>query len=59
MVKSAQRIVVLADSSKFLGRGLYIFCTFEEVDTLITVSTPENEEMIDELRNMNIEIILA
>lgn len=59
MVKSAQRIVALADSSKFIGRGLYTYCDFSDVDTLITVSTPENKKKIDELRDMGIEIILA
>lgn len=59
MVKSARRIVALADSSKFLSRGTYTFCDFENVDTLITIATPENEEMIDNLRKMGIEIILA
>jgi len=61
MIRSASKGVALADSSKFMCRGIYTYCEYSEVDVLITVQTPENEAALDRIRNSNpgIDIILA
>lgn len=61
MIRSASKVVALADSSKFMCRGIYTYCEYNEVDILITVQTPENEAALDKIRNLNpnITIMLA
>lgn len=64
MVKKAsaecadKRIAVL-DSSKFIRRGIYVFCDWHEIDTLITVKTDENEEQLDRIAKLGVKIVLA
>lgn len=55
----ATKRVGLLDSSKFSTRGIYTFCTFDELDVLITVKTEENARALDEIAKHNVEIILA
>jgi len=50
MIKSAEEVIILADSSKFEGRGDLMLCSFEEVSMLITDSgiKAEQRKMIEE-----------
>lgn len=59
MVASANRIVALSDSSKFMRRGIYTYCPFEKIDTLITVLTPENESAVNHLQEQGVHVIFA
>ncbi|MDD3411377.1 MAG: DeoR/GlpR family DNA-binding transcription regulator [Eubacteriales bacterium] len=59
MMACATKRVGLLDSSKFLTRGIYTFCTFDELDVLITVKTEENARALDEIAKHNVEIVLA
>lgn len=53
-----KRIAVL-DSSKFIRRGIYVFCDWHDIDTLITVKTDENEAQLNRIAQMGVDIILA
>lgn len=61
MVQSTTKVVALADSSKFMCNGIYTYCPYSHLDTLITVETPENERALSRLkeRNPDLEILLA
>lgn len=59
LMKCASRRVGLIDSSKFYTRGVYTFCTFTELDVLITVRTEQNAKALDEIEKHNVQIILA
>lgn len=56
--KQADRLIVLADSSKIGRRGNFIFCPPEEVDILIT-DDEADPQVLAELRSCGIEIIIA
>lgn len=59
LMSTADRKVALLDSSKYQTRGIYTFCNFSELDTLITVRTEENARILDEINRQGVEIILA
>ena len=59
LLSSASKKIALVDSSKFLSRGIYTYCSFRELDTLITVRTEENAPVLDEIAKQGVEIILA
>ena len=59
LLSSASKKVALVDSSKFLSRGIYTYCSFRELDTLITVRTEENAPVLDEIAKQGVEIIAA
>jgi DeoR family glycerol-3-phosphate regulon repressor len=57
MIKSASRVIVVADSSKFGKVAMVSFATFEDVEKIIT-SGEENKEIIEELKNyVKIEVV--
>lgn len=58
LMNCATKRVALADSSKFKTRGLYTFCKYAELDTLITIKTEENARTLDEISKYT-EVILA
>jgi transcriptional regulator, deoR family len=58
MIRTAQKTVVLADSSKFGRRGFARICGMDDVDTIITDNhvSPAVARSIEEL---GIELIIA
>lgn len=58
MMKAAQRVIVLADSSKFGKRGFARICGFDDVDMIITDSgiRPNDKACIE---NLGIELVVA
>lgn len=58
MADSANRTIILADSSKFHKKGVVIQSTFDEIDTICTDSGI-NEDIISDLKNSDINIIIA
>ena len=58
MIKAAQHVIVLADSTKFGRRGFAKICDMDTVDTIITDSNirPSDRSRIEE---MGIELIIA
>lgn len=59
MVKCATKKIALLDSSKFVGRGIFNFCSFEELDTIITVGTESNARELKRIADLGVEIILV
>lgn len=57
--RCASRCIALLDSSKYSNRGIYVFCDFKNVDTLITVHTQENEGQLEQIARAGVEIILV
>lgn len=58
IVRSARRVVVLADSSKLDEETLVRFATLKDVDTLIT-DTPPAGELAAALADADVEVVLA
>lgn len=58
LLKQADKLIVLADSSKIGKRSSLILCMQEEVDVLIT-DDEVTEERLDMLKKHSVEIILA
>lgn len=58
MMNTAQKIIVLADSTKFGRRGFAKICNMEEVDMIITDSRlPQN--IRDQVEELGIELVIA
>lgn len=58
MADSANRTIILADSSKFTQKGVVIQSTFEEIDTICT-DTGVSQDVIDILKRNNIFVEIA
>lgn len=53
----ADKRIALLDSSKFMRRGIYVFCDFKDIDVLITVKTPENAAQLERIANLGVDIV--
>jgi len=58
MLAAAEKIILLADSSKFGTTGFAKVCDISEVDTLITDRNIDNQ-VLEFLRNREVNVILA
>jgi DeoR family transcriptional regulator of aga operon len=58
MIKSAQKIIILADSSKFGRKGFGRICGLEDVDQIITDSGIENNYK-DKLTELGIDVLVV
>ena len=58
MARSAQRTVVLADSSKLGREHLVRFAAIDDVDVLVTDSDAD-PEVVAALRDTGIEVVVA
>lgn len=56
--KRAERLIVLADSSKIGVQGNLIFCGLSEVDTVITDSNA-NPDALDRIREFGVNVIVV
>lgn len=59
MVACANQRVAVLDSSKFIGRGVYTFCKFKDIDILITVEKEQNKRDLDRISKYGCKILLA
>ena len=58
LLKRAEKLVVLADSSKFTPRGSLVVCPLSRISTLITdVRAPK--EALDMLRDAGVEVMIS
>ncbi|MDR2506352.1 MAG: DeoR/GlpR family DNA-binding transcription regulator [Oscillospiraceae bacterium] len=55
----ADKRIAVIDSSKFIRRGIYVFCDWHDIDILVTVKTDENEEQLEKIEKMGVQIVLA
>lgn len=58
MIEAAQKVIVLADSSKFGRRGFSKICDLEAVDTIITDSGVQ-PRFLEQLREQGIEVTVV
>ncbi|XID93449.1 DeoR/GlpR family DNA-binding transcription regulator [Paenibacillaceae bacterium WGS1546] len=58
MVAAGQRIVILADHSKFMRQGLVAFSSFQDVDMLIT-SDLTDEDTIKEIEKFGVDVVVC
>lgn len=53
-----EKVVVVADSSKFTRTAFATICAADQINTIITDSGTD-EKMLEELRKLGIEIVIA
>lgn len=58
MVKAARQVVVLADATKLGTETLVRFATLEDIDTLVTTSSPD-AELAEALAAAGVEVVFA
>ena len=58
MAESANRMIILADSSKFRQQGVVIQSSFEEIDTICTDSSI-SQDVLDILKDHNLNVVLV
>jgi DeoR family transcriptional regulator, ulaG and ulaABCDEF operon transcriptional repressor len=58
LLKRAEKLVVLADSSKFTPRGSLVVCPLSRISTLIT-DAQAPKEALDMLRNAGVEVMIS
>ncbi|HZG87083.1 DeoR/GlpR family DNA-binding transcription regulator [Paenibacillus sp.] len=58
MIAAGQKVVVLADHSKFQRQGLVSFSSFRDVDMLITSSLTD-AQTIKHIREMGVEVVVC
>ncbi len=58
LLSRTEKLIVVADSSKFEARGNMVVCPLSRVDTVVTdIGAPQ--QMVDHLRAAGVEVILA
>lgn len=57
--RCADKRIALLDSGKFSRRGIYMFCDFKDIDTLITVKTRDNEGQLERIADLGVDIVLV
>jgi DeoR/GlpR family transcriptional regulator of sugar metabolism len=58
-VQCAAKRIAVVNSSKYIRRGIYEFCDFSEIDTLITVKTEENATQLEQIAKKGVNIVLV
>jgi DeoR family ulaG and ulaABCDEF operon transcriptional repressor len=58
LLSRAEKLIVLADSSKFEARGNMVVCPLKRVTTLITDEAAP-PAMLDHLRGQGVEVLIA
>jgi len=58
LLKRAEKLVVLADGSKFTPRGSLVVCPLSRISTLIT-DAQASKEALDMLRDAGVEVMIA
>src|SRR6267154_1262429 len=58
LLKRAEKLVVLADSSKFIPRGSLVVCPLSRISTLIT-DAQAPKEALDMLRDAGVEVMIS
>jgi DeoR family transcriptional regulator of aga operon/DeoR family myo-inositol catabolism operon transcriptional repressor len=58
MITAGQKVVILVDHSKFLRQGLVSFCSFQDVDMVIT-SDLTDPDTIKEMENFGVNVVVC
>lgn len=59
MVENADRVIILADHRKIGQSSMCHLCELEKIHVLITDLWPENEELLEKIKQCGIEVILV
>ena len=59
MIKSANKVILLVDSSKFEVSGMVLFADFKEIDILVTSKPIQDLELKQRLDSLGVEVIVA
>lgn len=59
MMKAAQKVYTLIDSSKFNNTGIIMFAEFRDIDCIITDKPIEDNSLREELDKLGIEVCIA
>jgi DeoR family ulaG and ulaABCDEF operon transcriptional repressor len=58
LLSRAEKLIVIADSSKFEARGNMVVCPLTRVSTVVTdIGAPAG--MVDHLRSVGVEVLIA
>lgn len=57
MIANADKVVLLADHTKFGERSIFFVSAFENIDYLITIECPENKKLLNNIKEQGVEII--
>ena len=57
MVQSAKQVYAVIDGSKFDTAGINVFCTFGELDYIITDEAITDEAIVQKLREENVQVL--
>lgn len=57
MIEQCEKVIILADSSKFGKKSMNKMCDLKEVDVLITNHDKKNADMIEEMKRLGTNII--
>lgn len=58
-IRAADKVILLADASKFKRDGLRVFATFDQIDTIVTDEPISSGAVRQRLEQLNVEIIVA
>ena len=59
MMQSANKVILLADSSKFEVSGMILFADFKEIDCLITSKPIKDKELKKRLDSLGVKVVIA
>lgn len=59
MMSNADKVVILADHSKINNRAMYHLSAVSDVDFLITDKWPENDPILQQIREAGVEVIVV
>ncbi len=57
MIQSANKVVALVDSSKFTTNSLNMFCSFEDIDVIISTKTEQTEAVLAQIAAKGVEVL--
>jgi DeoR/GlpR family transcriptional regulator of sugar metabolism len=57
IIEQCEKVIMLADHSKFGKRSMCRICTTDEIDILVTDHYEENSAIINEIRNKGVEVV--
>ena len=60
LIKCATKKIAVLDSTKFMHSGVHEFCSFDDIDVIITTKTAESAQQIKMIKEKyNVEVIFA
>ncbi|MDP8243117.1 MAG: DeoR/GlpR family DNA-binding transcription regulator [Candidatus Hinthialibacter antarcticus] len=57
MISNADKVVLLADHTKFSERSVFFLCELKEIDILITDEHPKSKALLKDIAKLGVEVI--